>query len=174
MNNVHQRNETLITTPSDTEIRIEREFEAPRELVWDAYTDPELLPEWLGPRELSLTIDEFDCRTGGSYRFTHRDGDGNTFVFFGEIREVVEPELMERTFAWDGMPGKQSVERAEFEALDGDRTRLVVTSRFESKEDRDGMLQSGMERGVNDSYERLDELFARRQAGTGKSTTSAR
>ena len=90
--------------------------------------------------------------------------DGNAFVFFGEIREVREPELIERTFAWEGMPGKQSVERAEFEELDGDRTRIVVVSRFDSKEDRDGMLESGMDRGVNDSYERLDELFARQQA----------
>ena len=157
------QNKTAISTPSDTEIRIEREFEAPRSLVWEAYTDPELLPEWLGPRELSLTIDEFDCRSGGSYRFTHRDADGNTFVFFGQIREVREPELIERTFAWEGMPGKQSVERAEFEELDGDRTKIVVVSKFDSKEDRDGMLESGMDRGVNDSYERLDELFAKQQ-----------
>jgi uncharacterized protein YndB with AHSA1/START domain len=157
------QNETSITTPSDTEIRIEREFDAPRSLVWEAYTDPQLLPEWLGPRELSMTIDEFDCRSGGSYRFIHSDAEGNTFVFFGQLREVREPELIERTFAWEGMPGKQSVERAEFEELDGGRTRLVVTSTFDSKEDRDGMLQSGMDRGVNDSYERLDELFARQQ-----------
>jgi uncharacterized protein YndB with AHSA1/START domain len=163
-NDVDQRNKTSITTPSDTEIRIEREFDAPRELVWEAYTDPELLPEWLGPRELSMTIDEFDCRSGGSYRFTHRDSDGNAFIFFGDIREVVEPELMERTFAWEGMPGKQSVERAEFEDLGNGRTRIVVTSTFDSKEDRDGMLQSGMDRGVNESYERLDELLARKQS----------
>jgi uncharacterized protein YndB with AHSA1/START domain len=163
-NDVDQRNKTSITTPSDTEIRIEREFDAPRELVWEAYTDPELLTEWLGPRELSMTIDEFDCRSGGSYRFTHRDSDGNAFIFFGDIREVVEPELMERTFAWEGMPGKQSVERAEFEDLGNGRTRIVVTSTFDSKEDRDGMLQSGMDRGVNESYERLDELLARKQS----------
>jgi uncharacterized protein YndB with AHSA1/START domain len=164
-NHVDQRNQTSITTPSDTEIRIERDFGAPRELVWEAYTDADLLPEWLGPREMSTTVDEFDCRSGGSYRFTHRDADGNVFVFFGEIREVVEPELIVRTFAWEGMPGKQSVERAEFVDLGDGRTRIVVTSTFDSKEDRDGMLESGMERGVNDSYERLDELFARQQAG---------
>jgi uncharacterized protein YndB with AHSA1/START domain len=164
-NDVHTRNQTSITTPSDTEIRIERDFDAPRELVWDAYTDPDLLPEWLGPRELTLIVDEFDFRSGGSYRFTHRDAEGNEIVFFGEIREVEEPELIVRTFAWEGMPGKQSVERAEFEELDDGRTRLVIVSRFDSKEDRDGMLESGMDRGVNDSFERLDELFARRQAG---------
>ena len=164
-NEVHERHKTSITTPSDTEIRIERTFDAPRQLVWEAYTDSELLPEWLGPRELTMTVDEFDLRPGGSYRFTHRDSEGNEFVFFGELREVEEPNLMVRTFAWEGMPGKFSVERAEFEELDGDRTRIVVTSSFDSKEDRDGMLQSGMERGVVDSYSRLDELFERQQSG---------
>jgi uncharacterized protein YndB with AHSA1/START domain len=163
-NDVHERHKTSITTPSDTEIRIERIFDAPRALVWEAYTDPELLPEWLGPRELAMTVDEFDLRSGGSYRFTHTDSEGNTFVFFGELREVEEPELLVRTFEWEGMPGKLSVERAEFEELDDGRTRIVVTSSFDSKEDRDGMLQSGMDRGVTDSYARLDELFARQQA----------
>ena len=164
-NEVHERHKTSITTPSDTEIRIERTFDAPRQLVWEAYTDPELLPEWLGPRELTMTVDEFELRPGGSYRFTHRDSEGNEFVFFGELREVEEPNLIVRTFAWEGMPGKFSVERADFEELDGDRTRIVVTSSFDSKEDRDGMLQSGMERGVVDSYSRLDELFERQQSG---------
>jgi uncharacterized protein YndB with AHSA1/START domain len=163
-NEVHERHKTSITTPSDTEIRIERTFDAPRQLVWEAYTDPELLPEWLGPHELTMTIDEFDLRPGGSYRFTHRDSEGNEFVFFGELREVEEPKLIVRTFAWEGMAGKFSVERAELEELDGDRTRIVVTSSFDSKEDRDGMLQSGMEHGVVESYARLDELFARRQS----------
>jgi len=164
-NEVHERHKTSITTPSDTEIRIERTFDAPRQLVWEAYTDPELLPEWLGPRELTMTVDEFDLRPGGSYRFTHRDSEGNEFVFFGELREVEEPNLIVRTFAWEGMPGKFSVERAEFEELDGDRTRIVVTSSFDLKEDRDGMLESGMEHGVVESYTRLDELFERQQSG---------
>jgi uncharacterized protein YndB with AHSA1/START domain len=158
------KNKTSITTPSDTEIRIEREFDAPLTLVWEAYADPELLPEWLGPRDLTMTVDEFDLRPGGSYRFTHRGRDGKEFVFFGDFREVEAPKLMVRSFAWEGMPGKQSVERAELEELDGGRTRIVVVSRFDSKEDRDGMLQSGMERGVNEGYERLDELLARQQA----------
>jgi uncharacterized protein YndB with AHSA1/START domain len=162
-NEVHERHKTSITTPSDTEIRIERVFDAPRQLVWDAYHDPELLPEWLGPRELTTTVEEFDFRAGGSYRFLHTAPDGSEFVFFGDFREVVEPDYVVRTFGWEGMPGKQSVERAEFEELDGGRTRIVVTSTFDSKEDRDGMLQSGMEQGVNEGFERLDELLARQQ-----------
>jgi uncharacterized protein YndB with AHSA1/START domain len=164
-NEVHERHKTSITMPSDTEIRIERTFDAPLQLVWDAYTDRELLPEWLGPRGMMMTVDEFDLRPGGSYRFTHRDSEGNEFVFFGELREVQEPNLIVRTFAWEGMPGKFSVERAELEELDGERTRIVVTSTFDSKEDRDGMLESGMERGVVESYTRLDELFERQQPG---------
>jgi uncharacterized protein YndB with AHSA1/START domain len=163
-NEVHERHKTSITTPSDTEIRIERVFDAPRQLVWDAYHDPELLPEWLGPRELTTTVEQFDLRAGGSYRFVHTAPDGGEFVFFGEIREVEEPDYIVRTFAWQGMPGKQSVERVDFEELDDGRTRVVVTSTFESKDDRDGMLQSGMERGVNEGYERLDEVLARQQA----------
>jgi uncharacterized protein YndB with AHSA1/START domain len=111
-----------------------------------------------------MTVDEFDLRPGGSYRFTHRGQGGKEFVFFGDFREVEAPKLMVRTFAWEGMPGKQSVERAELEELEGGRTRIVVVSRFDSKEDRDGMLQSGMERGVNEGYERLDELLAQQQA----------
>ena len=84
-NKVHERHKTSITTPSDAEIRIERTFDAPLGLVWEAYTDRELLPEWLGPRELTMTVDEFDFHPGGSYRFTHRDSDGNAFVFFVEF-----------------------------------------------------------------------------------------
>jgi uncharacterized protein YndB with AHSA1/START domain len=164
MNEVHERNKTSVTTPTDTEIRIERTFEAPRQLVWDAYHDPALIPEWLGPRELTTTVGEFDLRPGGSYRFVHRAPDGSEFVFFGEFREVEEPNLTVRTFAWEGMPGKQSIERVEFEELDDGRTRIVITSTFESKEDRDGMLESGMEKGLNESFERLDEVLAR-QAG---------
>ncbi len=164
-NHVRESGKTAITTPSDTEIRIERTIDAPRDLVWEAYTDAELLTQWLGPREMSMTVEEYDVRPGGSYRFTHRDAEGNEFVFFGDILEVEEPNRLARTFAWEGMPGKQSIERAEFEELDDGRTRIVVVSTFDSKEDRDGMLQSGMERGVNDSYERLDELVAQHQAG---------
>jgi uncharacterized protein YndB with AHSA1/START domain len=158
-------NATSITTPSDTEIRIERIIAAPRSLIWEAYTDPELLARWLGPRDLSMTVDEYDLRPGGSYRFTQRDADGQPFVFFGEILEVDEPNALARTFAWEGMPGKSSTERAEFDELDGRRTRIVVTSSFDSREDRDGMLESGMESGVNESYERLDELVAGQMAG---------
>ncbi len=156
------RHPTTVTTLSDTGVRIEREFDAPRELVYEAYTDPELLTEWLGPRRLRMTVQEMDVRTGGSYRYTHQDKDGS-YVFFGEFREVDPPRLLVQTFQWEGNDAPPSVDRVEFEELEGDRTRIVVTGTFDSEESRDAMLESGMEKGVREGYEKLDELLARRQ-----------
>jgi uncharacterized protein YndB with AHSA1/START domain len=156
------RNPTTVTTRSDTEVRIEREFDAPRELVYKAYTDPELMSEWLGPRRLKMTVQEMDVRNGGSYRYTHEDEDG-AYVFFGEFREVDPPRLLVQTFQWEGNDAPPSVDRVEFEELKGDRTRIVVTGTFDSKESRDAILEAGMEKGVREGYEQLDELLARRQ-----------
>lgn len=158
----HTHHPTTVTTPSDTEVRIEREFDAPRQLVWDAYTDAEMLTQWLGPRRLRMTVQEMDVRSGGSYRYTHESEEGDSFVFFGEFREVYPPRLLVQTFQWDGNDAPPSVDRVEFEELDGDRTRLVVTGGFDSKEARDAMLEAGMEGGVREGYEMLDELLARR------------
>jgi uncharacterized protein YndB with AHSA1/START domain len=155
------RHPTTVTTPNETEVRIEREFDAPRELVYEAYTDPELLTEWLGPRRLTMTVQEMDVRTGGSYRYTHSDEEGS-YVFFGEFREVDSPRLLVQTFQWEGNDAPPSVDRVEFEELDGSRTRIVVTGTFDSKESRDAILEAGMEKGVREGYEKLDELLARR------------
>ncbi len=155
-------NPTTVTAPSDTEVRIEREFDAPRELVYEAYTDPDLMTEWLGPRRLTMTVQEMDVRTGGSYRYTHSDEEGS-YVFFGEFREVDAPRLLVQTFQWEGNDAPPSVDRVEFEELEGDRTRIVVTGTFDSKESRDAMLEAGMEKGVREGYEKLDELLARRR-----------
>lgn len=153
---------TTVTTPGDTEVRIEREFDAPRELVYEAYTDPELMTEWLGPRRLKMTVQEMDVRTGGSYRYTHEDEEG-AYVFFGEFREVDPPHLLVQTFQWEGNDTPPSLDRVEFEQLDGDRTRIVVTGTFDSKESRDAIIEAGMEKGVREGYEKLDELLARRR-----------
>jgi uncharacterized protein YndB with AHSA1/START domain len=153
------RHPTTITTPSDTEVRIERVFDAPRELVWEAYTDPELLCEWLGPHRLTMTVQEMDVRSGGSYRYTHQSGDDGPFVFFGEFREVDPPHLLVQTFDFEGNEGGESVDRVEFEEISPGRTRLVVTGSFKSVEARDAMLRSGMEKGVNEGYEKLDGLL---------------
>jgi uncharacterized protein YndB with AHSA1/START domain len=150
-----------VTLPSDREIRLEREFSAPRALVYDAMSKPEHMSHWLGPRGYSLTSMEADLRTGGAWRFVHRDPNGNDFAFRGEFREIEPPSRLVRTFEWEGLPGHVSVETLTLEDLDrGARTRMIVTSLFDSVEDRDGMLQSGMERGASESYDQLAEYLA--------------
>jgi uncharacterized protein YndB with AHSA1/START domain len=156
------RHATTVTTLSDTEVRIERLFDAHRELVWEAYTDPELLCEWLGPRRLTMTVQEMDVQTGGSYRYTHQNSEDGPFVFYGEFREVDPPRLLVQTFDFESNDLGPSLDRVEFEQVGAEQTRLVITSSFDSVEARDSMLQSGMEKGVNEGYEKLDELLARR------------
>jgi uncharacterized protein YndB with AHSA1/START domain len=149
-----------LSTPSEREIRAERIFDAPRDRVFAVYTDPSLIPEWWGPRGTTTVVDVMDVRAGGSWRFVGRDSDGSETAFRGTYREVTPPERIVQTFEWEGMPGHVSVESAEFEDL-GDRTRVVTTSIFHTTEERDGMLGSGMEGGMNETYQRLDELLAR-------------
>ena len=148
-----------ITTPTDREIRIERFFEAPRERVFAAMTDPELIPQWWGPHGHTTTVDVMDVRAGGSWRFVSQDRDGDEQGFRGTYREVTPPERIVQTFEWEGMPGHVSVETATLEDH-GERTKLVTVSIFHTTEERDGMLGSGMEKGMNETYERLDELLA--------------
>ena len=149
-----------ITTPSEREIHVERVFDAPREQVFKAYTDPELIPQWWGPHETTTIVDVMDVRDGGSWRFVGREADGTENAFRGTYREVKPPERLVQTFEWEGMPGHVAVETAEFEDLGDGRTKVVTTSLFHTPEERDGMLESGMESGMNESYARLDELLA--------------
>jgi uncharacterized protein YndB with AHSA1/START domain len=151
---------TSITTPTDREIHIERVFDAPRDRVFAVYTDPSLIPEWWGPRGTTAVVDQMDVRPGGSWRFVVRSSDGSETAFRGTYREVAPPERIVQTFEWEGMPGHVSVETATFEDL-GERTKVTTTSLFHTPEERDGMLQSGMEHGLNDTYARLDEVLAR-------------
>jgi uncharacterized protein YndB with AHSA1/START domain len=149
-----------ITTPTDRVIHIERIFDAPRDRVWAVYTDPALIPEWWGPRGTTTIVDHMDVRPGGSWRFVGRDCDGVESAFRGTYREVSPPERIVQTFEWEGMPGHVSVETAVFEDL-GEQTKVTTTSLFHTTEERDGMLHSGMERGLDETYARLDELLAR-------------
>jgi uncharacterized protein YndB with AHSA1/START domain len=153
-------NPATLTTPSDREIVTERVFDAPRDRVFAAFTDPELIPRWWGPRDSTTIVDQMDVRPGGAWRFVVRDADGSETGFGGTYREVTPPERIVQTFEWEGMPGHVSVETATFEDL-GERTKVVSTSLFHTPEERDGMLASGMERGLNETYERLDELLAK-------------
>jgi uncharacterized protein YndB with AHSA1/START domain len=149
-----------LTTPTDREIHVERVFDAPRDRVFAAFTDPKLIPEWWGPRDTTTVVDQMDVRPGGSWRFVIRNSDGSETGFRGTYREITPPERVVQTFEWEGMPGYVSVETATFEDL-GDRTKVTTTSLFHTTEERDGMLESGMERGLNESYARLDDLLAR-------------
>lgn len=161
-------NKTKVTAePGNQEIFITREFDAPRELVFKAFIDPKLYVQWLlGPksRGLTMTLEKFEPRSGGEWRYLQRDQSGNEFGFHGSYHEVLAPELLIDTFEFEGMPekGHVSLETARFEELQGGRTRLTIHSVFQSVADRDGMLQSGMEEGLNDSLDRLEELVSKR------------
>ena len=150
----------IIAEPGVPQIVITREFDAPRELLFRAYTDPELLVQWLGPRRLTTTIDRHDARDGGTWRFIHREADGTEYAFRGVYHGTPSPDGIVRTFEFEGAPGHVSLETATFEEHDG-KTLLRMNAVYQSVEDRDAMVQSGMEDGVNDSMERLDELIAR-------------
>lgn len=156
---------TLIAEPGKQEFIIIREFDAPRELVFKAHTDPELYVQWLGPRGFTMKLETFEPRNGGSYRFIQRDANGNEYAFHGVYHEVLPPERIISTFEFEGLPdtGHVILGKDRLEELADNRTKLVSQSVFLSVEDRDGMLQSGMEEGLKDSYDRLDELLKKMQ-----------
>lgn len=164
-------NKTKITAlPGKQEFFIEREFDAPREFVFKAFTDPELYAQWLGPRGYTMNIEKFEPRNGGSWRYIHKDKDGNEFAFHGVNHEVLAPDpsnplgqaRLVGTFEFEGLPGGHvELDTAKFEELPRGRTKLTVQAVYQSVADRDGMIASGMERGVNEGYERLDELLAK-------------
>jgi len=155
----NQTQTTRVASQGEREIVTERVFDAPREKVFQAFTDPKLIPQWWGPRGVTTTVEKMDVRVGGDWRFTCDGPDGAT-AFRGTYREITPFELVEQTFEWEGMPGRIVVERAEFEDLSGGRTKLRTRSLFHTTEECDGMLASGMEGGLTESYERLDELLA--------------
>jgi uncharacterized protein YndB with AHSA1/START domain len=147
-----------VTTPTDREIHIERIFNAPRERVWQAMTDPKLIAQWWG-RGNKLVIERFEPERGGHWRFVEHSDHG-VHGFEGRFREVTPPERAVQTFEWDGMPGHVIVETMTLEDLGDGRTRLVNTSLFHTTPERDGFLQSGMEGGLNESYAALDKVLA--------------
>lgn len=149
-----------VSTPTEREIRIERVFDAPRERVWRAFTDPALVAQWWG-RGHKLVIERMEVERGGHWRFVEHAPDG-VHGFEGRYREVTAPQRLVQTFEWDGMPGHVVIETAVFEDLGDGRTRVVNTSLFHTTEERDGMLHSGMEQGLNESYAALDRLLAKR------------
>lgn len=150
----------IVSDPQVPLVRISRVFDAAPQMVFRAHTDPDLVTQWLGPRDLVMTIDHYDCRTGGSYRYVH-SRDGEEYGFFGCFHEVRPAELIVQTFCFEGFPDSVALERLSLEDLGNDRTQLLVTSLVDSFEGRDAFVASGMESGVREGYERLDELLTR-------------
>lgn len=146
-----------LTTPTDRSIRLERIFDATRDRVWRAFTEPELVAQWWG-RGNRLVIERMEVERGGHWRYVEHAPDG-VHGFEGRYREVSPMDRISRTFEWDGMPGYTIVETAEFTDLGDGRTRLVSTSLFFTPEERDGMLQAGMEGGMAQSYAALDRVL---------------
>jgi uncharacterized protein YndB with AHSA1/START domain len=151
---------TVIAEPGKQEVFIAREFDAPRALVFKAHIDPNMYIQWLGPRGYEMTLETFEPVSGGRYRYIHKDKDGNEFGFHGVFHEMSEG-LMIQTFEFEGLPenGHVTLDTMRLEELPGNRTRVTIQSLFQSVADRDGMVQSGMEHGVTEGYERLDEFL---------------
>jgi uncharacterized protein YndB with AHSA1/START domain len=152
---------TIVAEPGKQEVLIIREFDAPRELVFKAFMNPTLLTQWWGPRTHTTEVDKMDVRPGGQWRFINRDEQGNAYAFHGVYHEILAPERIIDTFEFEGLPetGHVTLETMRLEELPGGRTRFTTQSVFQSVADRDDMLQSGMESGVNDGYNRLDDLL---------------
>jgi uncharacterized protein YndB with AHSA1/START domain len=137
-----------------------REFDAPRDLLFRAFTDPELLVQWVGPRKYEMKIDRYDARDGGQWRYVHRDADGNEFGFHGVFHGQPSPDGMVQTFEFELAPGHVALDSVQFEEKDG-RTVVRTHSVYQSVADRDAMVQSGMAEGMEDGYNRLEELVGR-------------
>lgn len=142
----------------------EREFDAPRDLVLRAYTEPDLIVQWMGPRSLTMRIEEFDVRHGGRWRYVATDAEGNEFGFHGVFHGTPSVDGMVQTFEFEGAPGRVALDTLVLTERD-DRTLVRTVTAFQSVEDRDAMVASGMEAGVHESVERMEELLARLQAG---------
>jgi uncharacterized protein YndB with AHSA1/START domain len=153
----------IIAEPNVPMIIITREFDAPRDLVFRAHIDPDLLVRWLGPRDLALTIDRYEACNGGTWRYVQTDPDGNTYGFHGVFHGDPSPDAIVQTFEFEGAPGHVCLQTATF-AGRGGKTLMRTVSAFQSVADRDAMVAAGMERGVHDSGERLAELLGRLQS----------
>ena len=145
--------------PGKQEMVVTRVFDAPKDLVFKACTDPKLIAKWWGPRRLTTTIDKMEVKPGGTWRFVQRDAAGNVFAFHGVYHDVTAPERCVQTFEFEGVPGHVALETSTFEEFDG-KTKLTQQSVFQSVADRDGMVQSGMEEGASESMDRLADLLA--------------
>jgi uncharacterized protein YndB with AHSA1/START domain len=141
-------------------IDVSREFDAPRDLLFRAFTDPDLLVQWLGPRKYEMVVDTYDVRAGGTWRYVHRDTDGTEYGFHGVFHGDPSPDGMVQTFEFEGAPGHVSLDKLVLEERDG-RTVVHTHSVYQSIEARDAMVAAGMAEGMDDGFDRLDELLGR-------------
>ena len=148
----------IVAEPGSHAIRMTRAFNAPRALVFKAFTDPKLIPQWWGPGSLTTTVDKLEAKAAGAWRFVQHDAEGNEYAFHGVFHDVNEPEQITYTFEWEGLPGHVLLETITFDEKDG-VTTLTDVSVFQSVEDRDGMIENGMEGGAQESMDRLAELL---------------
>lgn len=154
-------NETQFTIePGAPFVDVVREFDAPRELVFRAHTDPELIVQWMGPRKYEMIVERWEPRNGGAWRFVHRDGEGNDWGFHGVFHGTPTVDSMVQTFEFEGAPGHVSLDALTFEEHDG-RTIARIHSVYQSVEARDANVAGGMADGMTEGYQRLDELIAR-------------
>jgi uncharacterized protein YndB with AHSA1/START domain len=150
--------ESMITKPSDKQIKTERVFDAPRAHVWRAFTEPALVAQWWG-RGHDLDVQELNLEPGGTWRFVEHAPDEGDFAFFGKIVSVEPMDRITQTFGWEGMQGHESTETAVFEELPDGKTRVTSTSTFFDQKERDAMLEMGMSDGMEQSYRALDKLL---------------
>lgn len=155
-------NPVTITAPEGLPfIDIEREFDAPVASVFEAYRDPALFAQWVGPKNLSMEVEHYDFTTGGGFRFLNRDDQGNEYAFRGVFHVVRDNEFAVQTFEFEGFPDAVSIESLTLTPLDGDRTRVSIHAVYPSIEARDGMVAGGMEEGITEGYEKLDGLIVK-------------
>jgi uncharacterized protein YndB with AHSA1/START domain len=146
--------------PGVPQVITTREFDAPRDLVYRAFTEPDLLSQWLGPRRYKMTVDRFDLRDGGTWRYLHTDDAGNEFGFHGVFHGNPSPDGIVQTFEFEGAPGHVQLDTVTLEDH-GETTVVRTNSVFQSVEARDAMYQQGMTEGMREGYERLEELLAK-------------
>jgi uncharacterized protein YndB with AHSA1/START domain len=155
----------MVIEPGKQEILIKHVTDAPRELVFKAFTDPKIYSEWIGPIGMKTDMKLFEPKNGGSWRYIQRDEDGNEYGFHGVNHEVKSPERIIGTFEFEGLPesGHVILESVKFIELGPNKTEIQEQSVFQTIEDRDGMVASNMEEGVRDSYKQLDEILKKMQ-----------
>ncbi|TDU91046.1 uncharacterized protein YndB with AHSA1/START domain [Kribbella voronezhensis] len=157
-------NPTTITAPAGLPfIEVTRDFDATPAQLFRVATDPDLVTQWLGPRNLEAEVVEYDVRPGGRYRYIHRDADGTEYAFRGVFHTVEQDALVIQTFEWEGAPGEVCLERASYTKTDTG-VRLHTQTVFPSVASRDAAVESGMEYGIRDSYDRLAELIGKEQS----------